>query len=174
MIWIPLKAVAKQRARLTRPRRGRKSRAYTPQRTVHFENSVAAAYQAAGGTHWGDIPVGMELEIHKDGISVDVFPLESSVRPVGIRGDIDNIVKAVQDGLNGVAWADDRQVELLVVSFVGVPRKGSLYDERENVAVPDMRSGDVDIGNEVSTNMPALADEEGSVQSGTDENGGQR
>ena len=26
------------------------------------------------------------------------------------RGDIDNVVKAVSDGLNGIAWPDDRQV----------------------------------------------------------------
>jgi Holliday junction resolvase RusA-like endonuclease len=125
MVWIPLKAVAKQRARLTRPRRGRRTRAYTPEKTRHFEDGIAELYAQAGGTHWGSVPVGMEIEIHKDGISVDVFPLECSVRPVGIRGDADNYVKAIQDGLNGVAWDDDRQVEMLVVYFVGVPRKGT-------------------------------------------------
>jgi Holliday junction resolvase RusA-like endonuclease len=62
---------------------------------------------------------------------VEVFPLECSVRPVGIRGDVDNICKAVLDGLNGVAWDDDRQVEMMEVHFVGVPRKGTQYVETE-------------------------------------------
>ena len=130
-MWIDLKAVAKQRARMSRPRRGRRSRAYTPQQTVHFENSLAAAYAANNGTHHGKIPVGIRIEIHKEGFDVDVFPLECSVRPVGIRGDVDNMTKAIMDGLNGVAWDDDRQVELLEVAFVGVPRKGTDYVKAE-------------------------------------------
>lgn len=28
-------------------------------------------------------------------------------------GDLDNYVKSIQDGLNGVAWRDDRQVKRL-------------------------------------------------------------
>lgn len=131
MIWIPLRAVAKQRARLTRPRRGRKSRAYTPQATVHFENGVAEHYVANGGIHYGKIPLGISIEIHKDGMDVTVYPLECSVRPVGVRGDIDNITKAILDGLNGVAWDDDRQIELLDITFVGVPRKGTEYIDAE-------------------------------------------
>lgn len=134
-MWIDLKAVAKQRARLTRPRRGRRSRAYTPEKTVHFENSLAERYRAQNGEHWGDKPVGVSIEIHKDGFEVQVYPLECSVRPVGIRGDVDNMTKAIFDGLNGVAWNDDRQVELLEVAFVGVPRKGTFY---EDMGVPEM------------------------------------
>lgn len=167
MTWIPLKAVAKQRARLTRPRRGRRSRAYTPAKTVHFENALAAEYTKAGGTHWGAVPVGLEIEIHKDGISVDVFPLECSVRPVGIRGDIDNIVKAVQDGLNGVAWDDDKQVELLLVSFVGSPRKGTWY--HGDVAVPDVQAEDRDAGEQVHPDVFPQEHVEGSVQGGEDD-----
>lgn len=134
-MWFPLKAVAKQRARLTRPRRGRKQRAYTPQQTVHFENAVADCYRENGGTHWGAASVGVSIEIHKDGFSVDVYPLECSVRPVGIRGDVDNLVKAILDGLNGVAWNDDRQVEMFDIAFVGIPRKGTEYvvDDGEHV-----------------------------------------
>lgn len=132
-VWFPLVAVAKQRARLTRARRGRRTRAYTPQKTKHFEDQVADIYREAGGTHWGSAPVGLEIEIHKDGFSVEVFPTESSVRPVGVRGDIDNMVKAIQDGLNGVAWNDDRQVEMLMVYFVGVPRKGTEWIEPDDV-----------------------------------------
>jgi len=38
------------------------------------------------------------------GIEVDAYIADK--RP----GDLDNIIKAIQDGLNGIAWLDDRQV----------------------------------------------------------------
>jgi len=154
-MWIDLKAVAKQRARLTRPRRGRRSRAYTPQKTVHFENTLADKYREQNGTHWGDQPVGVSIEIHKDGFDVQVFPLECSVRPVGIRGDVDNMCKAILDGLNGAAWNDDRQVELLTVHMVGVPRKGTFYNGSSDVpevCLPEM-SADSDVSDSEPANM---------------------
>lgn len=132
-MWIPVKVVAKQRARLTRPRRGRKMRAFTPQQTVHFENAIAEFYAANGGVNHGTIPVGVSVEIHIDGFNVEVYPLECSVRPVGVRGDVDNIVKAILDGLNGVAWHDDRQVEMFDVAFVGAPRKGTEWTDPSGV-----------------------------------------
>ncbi len=33
-------------------------------------------------------------------------------------GDLDNYVKSIQDGLNGIAWRDDRQVEKLVADVL--------------------------------------------------------
>ena len=141
-MWFPLKAVAKQRARMSKPRRGRRSRAYTPIQTVHFENAVRNTYIDNGGENWGDAAVGVSIEIHKDGFDVKVFPLECSVRPVGIRGDIDNITKAIFDGLNGVAWSDDKQVEFMEVSFVGTPRKGTEYvdpSEQQDVSLPEVQ-----------------------------------
>lgn len=45
----------------------------------------------------------------EDGTSLLVTPLEFEDR-ISIRGDIDNYVKTVMDGLNGVAWEDDVQV----------------------------------------------------------------
>jgi Holliday junction resolvase RusA-like endonuclease len=38
------------------------------------------------------------------GIEIDAYI--ANKRP----GDLDNIIKALQDGLNGIAWLDDRQV----------------------------------------------------------------
>ena len=133
-LWVPHKVVAKQRARLTRKRRGRKNVAYTPQPTKHFEANVADAVRAAlpEGFSFGQKPVCVNIEIHQDGFLLEVEYAECSVRPVGVRGDIDNIVKSIFDGCNGVMWDDDRQVELLSVGFVGVPRKGTQFlDESE-------------------------------------------
>lgn len=130
-LWFPFPPVAKQRARLTRRRRGKQNFAYTPQATKHFEDMVAqeAAKVFADNPTFGNKPVVVEIEIEKEGFKVTISHAEQSVRPVGLRGDIDNYVKSIFDGLNGVAWDDDRQVELLEVSFIGEPRKGSQYTE---------------------------------------------
>ena len=61
-------------------------------------------------------------------------PLEG---PVGIEviaywtggqpGDLDNIVKAIQDGCNGVVWIDDTQVvEIHAYRRNGVPQRAEL------------------------------------------------
>ena len=39
------------------------------------------------------------------------------VRPKGIRGDLDNYVKAVLDAGNGVLWEDDRLVVQILARF---------------------------------------------------------
>lgn len=44
-------------------------------------------------------------------------------------GDLDNYVKAISDGLNGIAWQDDRQVVKLFASL----KRGS--PERAEVVV---------------------------------------
>lgn len=132
-VWVPLPVVAKQRARLTRRRRGRRNVAYTPQATRNFESQVGELVRDAlpANQSFGSQPVCVTLEIHKEGFRLVVETAECSVRPIGVRGDLDNYVKSILDGLNGVLWKDDRQVELLTVAFVGVPRKGTFHVEDE-------------------------------------------
>lgn len=55
-------------------------------------------------------------------VYVDAWPLDASYRvtiavywPDERRRDIDNVSKAILDGLNGVAWNDDSQVDVLLV-----------------------------------------------------------
>jgi Holliday junction resolvase RusA-like endonuclease len=79
---------------------------YTPQRTVNFELLVRCEFRAQHPFH--EIltgPVGMSIDIQYK-------------RPKTVKkgywhtgpGDADNIIKAISDGLNRVAWLDDRQV----------------------------------------------------------------
>lgn len=83
---------------------------YTPQRSQEAEKHIAAAWAAKKGPLY---PKGTKLKLSmfftEDGTSLVVTPLEYEDR-VSIRGDIDNYVKTVMDGLNGVAWEDDVQV----------------------------------------------------------------
>lgn len=62
--------------------------------------------------------------------------------PIGLRviaycwggrpGDLDNIVKAIQDGLNGVVWCDDGQVvKLEAERRKGRPERAEIWVWRE-------------------------------------------
>ena len=115
--YIEIPVVAKQRARL-----GRRRKAFTPEKTVNFETAIRE-WWAANAAHYGDQPVAVDIEIDREGFYVRVTPLEVSHRPIGVRGDVDNYVKSIFDGMNSVAWDDDKQVEWLDVRFVGEPRK---------------------------------------------------
>jgi Holliday junction resolvase RusA-like endonuclease len=87
----------------------------TPARTARYESQVALfASQAMAGR----APVTCAVIVHM----VAVFPVAPSwpkrrqraalageIRPT-CRPDLDNVAKAVGDGCNGIAWADDSQI----------------------------------------------------------------
>jgi crossover junction endodeoxyribonuclease RusA len=103
-VFVPHKPVPKGRPRMTR-----RGRVFTPKRTLDAETLVAEA--------WGDNPkfvgsVGVVMHLGVDGTTICVFPHEAE--PQKLRGDIDNYVKTIMDGLNGKAWDDDKQVTYLV------------------------------------------------------------
>lgn len=116
---IPGAPVAKGRPRIST--RNGFARAYTPAKTVSFENRVAFAGQQAIGTAG---PCEQALKL-----SVEVYlPIPQSwskkkqdsaalgqLRPCA-RPDVDNFAKAVLDGLNGIVWRDDAQVVELTAS----------------------------------------------------------
>lgn len=98
--------------------------AYTPKETMLYENKVAYAYKEIAKDFIFD---------RNDLLSVSItayFPLNKG--DYGKKGlnksgrykldqiyspthkDIDNICKCVLDGLNGVAWLDDKQVCMLL------------------------------------------------------------
>jgi len=63
-------------------------------------------------------PLGAELVVTPDGIAFEVFelPLLTGSR-AGLRGDLDNYVKATLDGIQKVLFADDRQIETITAHF---------------------------------------------------------
>lgn len=99
------RAKAKQR-----PRMSRRGRAYTPKATHEFETRVAAGWNKR--KRFRDKPVSVSIELGKDFFTVNVVEIAPEA-PSALRGDIDNYVKSILDGLNGVAWDDDIQVREL-------------------------------------------------------------
>lgn len=103
---VPGKPFAKQRARATR-----QGRVYTPAATVSFERTVGQI----AALHFPDPitgPVSVEI------IATFETPASWSAkkraatihRPHTQRPDLDNCQKAILDGLNRIAFADDGQV----------------------------------------------------------------
>jgi len=88
-----------------RPRAGRFGM-YTDKATREHEQSIKDAYVAAGGPLF-EGPVGMTVTFYKEKITITLNPIESES---SLRGDIDNYVKSIMDGLNGVAYIDDGQI----------------------------------------------------------------
>ena len=89
---------AKQRARVVR--QGGRTRAFTPEATESYEAVVAGAAMEAMSAHgWDRVPKGVCVRV------------ELSICTDTRGGDLDNVVKAVFDGLSKAGvWDDDRQV----------------------------------------------------------------
>ena len=106
-----------------RPRVGKigaHARMYTPAKTVAYEGLVAhAAQKAMNGQPLidGAVAVTMELRCQvpaswsqkkqRAALAHELFP---TTKP-----DVDNVVKAVFDGMNGVVWKDDVQAVCVYV-----------------------------------------------------------
>lgn len=110
---IPGEPVAKGRAR-SFVRNGHVAH-YTPEKTARYENLVRLAAQQAmaggapieGPVHLVvsaclGIPVSWSLKKQRAAAVGEIRPTK--------KPDLDNIVKAIKDGMNGVTWRDDAQV----------------------------------------------------------------
>ena len=93
---------------LKRRHRHGQGRTYTDPRTVAAETAVGLAGRRAMG---GRPPAAGEVQL------VVIHDHEGGPLP-----DLDNVVKAVADGLNKIAWVDDRQVSRIIAERRQVAR----------------------------------------------------
>ncbi|WP_066633326.1 RusA family crossover junction endodeoxyribonuclease [Desulfolucanica intricata] len=88
---IPGRPVPKQR-----PRAGKNGNIYTPKKSRVYEETVGwAGKQVFKNPYDGPVSLQVKVYLAEPG------------------GDLDNYIKSIQDGLNSIAWRDDRQVTRL-------------------------------------------------------------
>jgi len=110
---VPGQPVAKGRAKAAR--RGKFITMYTPQKTVNYEGLVAHAASVAMAGRLliqGAVSVDLDIKLQipeswssKKKLSAANGEIAATKKP-----DIDNIFKAIADGMNGVVLRDDSQI----------------------------------------------------------------
>ena len=96
-----------------RPRFTRQGRVYTPAKTKSYELAIARAFLGAGGKCFHDaviVEISAYYRIPKSTTKTQIKEIESGRKRPLVKPDIDNVIKIVLDGLNKVAFDDDKQV----------------------------------------------------------------
>jgi Holliday junction resolvase RusA-like endonuclease len=73
-----------------------------------FENRIKEAYINAGGINFGDKPIKLTVITHRELPQSRPKRIESELDI--FKPDASNILKAVEDALNGIAYNDDKQI----------------------------------------------------------------
>jgi len=112
---IPGEPKAKARPRVTKS-----GHAYTPDKTIEFENWVKLCYQESCSEvfHDGEISASIVcyFRIPESKPKKKQLDMESGIIRPTKKPDLDNIAKSVLDALNGLAYRDDSQIVDLEIS----------------------------------------------------------
>lgn len=115
-LFVPGEPIGKGRPRFTAA--GGRPRTYTPPRTQEYESRIASAFQRAGGEMAPRVPLMVSIQVLKGIPNSAPKHVKAGMRDGYIvpdtRPDLDNVIKAVLDALNGLAWRDDSQVTAIV------------------------------------------------------------
>ncbi len=113
--YVPGPIVAKARPRVTM--RGNKPRAYTPKKSADFEKVVAGACSIETPIEGPlDLKINMYLVIPQSWSKTKTSEAAmGTIKPTS-RPDLDNYLKSIMDGLNGVAYLDDSQIVSLSIT----------------------------------------------------------
>lgn len=99
-----------------RPRRGHGGRFYTPQKTLDYEENVKASFLADTKLKAPikDAPLIIRCDFYfkvpKSYTKKRKTAIKEHEELYTKKPDVDNLIKAILDGLNGVAYEDDNQV----------------------------------------------------------------
>ncbi len=124
-------------------RAGRKGgHSYTPTHVKNFENRVRLFAHQAGVT-----PLDGPVEVHVHAVwPMKGQPLKKSKRPrawKATRPDLDNVLKAVLDALNGIGYHDDGQVARATIEKLhaaqGEPAETTIEIEAMRTVDPNFR-----------------------------------
>ena len=119
MFMVPGKPQGKARARTFYHPEANKHVSMTPERTVLYENLIKECYMLAADNMYLEAGVPVKLCVAAQFLPPKrvskkkrLDMLEGRILPLK-KPDMDNIVKAVADALNGVAYHDDTQIVLV-------------------------------------------------------------
>lgn len=121
-----------------RPRFTKTGKAYTPKKTKDYEKKVGESYKRYDNPFFGRTPVCMEVTVFmaapKSASKKKLQGMKDGlIRPIK-KPDLSNIVKSIEDGLNGVAYEDDSQIVNIVASkfYSEIPHVSVLIYSLEN------------------------------------------
>lgn len=111
-----------------RPRLTKRGIAYTPEKSRRYKEYIRliASAEMAGKTPLAG-PLCLSVRVYrsapKSGGRKWQAEAKTGLRRPVTKPDLDNYVKAVQDGLNGIVWHDDSQIVTYGAPF------GKFYDD---------------------------------------------
>lgn len=97
-----------------RPRMTRSGRVFTPKMTAEYEKAIGAMYT---GPKFEEGLLSVKLRFTAKGTELLIERVEENPNVEQpkrkLTGDIDNYAKSLLDGLNGIAYTDDKQIVVL-------------------------------------------------------------
>lgn len=108
---IPGRPVGKGRPRFTK-----KGHCWTPDKTVEYERDIKMSYWSTYGhrKYEADKALAVDIVLYyprpKSMAKYKRLMAQKGVLRPTVKPDVDNVIKAILDALNGVAFEDDRQI----------------------------------------------------------------